>query len=50
MRRRLDRKYFKIDTESTQTDSNSSYMYDGGSSGDSASKYSFYVTLDSTDG
>ena len=40
----------KIDTESTQTDSNSSYMYDGGSSGDSASKYSFYVTLDSTDG
>ena len=40
----------KIDTESSQTDSNSSDMYDGGSSGDSASKYSFYVTLDSTDG
>ena len=40
----------KIDTESTQTDSNSAYMYDGSSSGDSASKYSFYVTLDSTDG
>lgn len=39
----------KIDTDSTQSDNNG-YYYDGGSSGDSASKYAFYVTLDSTDG
>ncbi len=43
----------KIDTESTQTDSDSSMMYYGGSAGESmqqSSSYPFYVTLDSVDG
>lgn len=38
----------KVDTENTVTEQNN-YYYDGGD-GESASKYNFYVTLDSTDG
>lgn len=40
-----------INTGSTQSDNNNNgNYYDGGSSGESSSKYSFYVTLDSSDG
>ncbi|MCD8353177.1 MAG: biotin/lipoyl-binding protein [Clostridiales bacterium] len=39
-----------INTDSTEDDSESDYYYDDGASGESASKYSFTVTLNSSDG
>lgn len=40
----------KIDTESVNKDTNNQDMYGGGSSGDSSTKYTFYVDLGSVDG
>lgn len=40
----------QIDTENTSNDEQNSYYYYGGSDGQSATKYPFYVQLDSSDG
>ncbi len=40
----------KIDTQSESTDNNNDMMYDSSAGGEKATKYPFYVTLDSTEG
>ncbi len=40
----------KIDTSNPETDENARYMYNGSDSMSTASKYPFYITLDSKDG
>lgn len=40
----------KIDTQNEAKNDNENYYSDGGNSGEKATKYPFYITLDSTDG